>query len=363
MGAAGHGSSTAGGGATSAKGSGSKTVAAPLTASLPPDDLSDFGGTSQASTIHNFGSDQEITPPNEDVAAGPTDIVEVVNSTIYVFSRTGADLGSADLNIFMDVADGYYSSDPRVIYDASAGRFWITVTEVPDEYQSPSDCPQSAPVLIAVSGNSNPLPFSGWTVYGLPMKTFGSGTGQPLTEFGDQPGLGISTNTVTVTFDDYTCDNVFNGSEIEVLQKSDFETDSGNSSLEYFYDGPFAPQPVQGLGAMSLTYIVSNQSDCLGNGCLNGSPDALIQAFTGTPEGAGGVTNQPFVYIPMTATAVDELDGVPASGRSAEPRATTADQRRPIPQRGVSERRDLDSRWHQLPAFRRYGAEGLPRLC
>ncbi len=69
------------------------------------------------------------------------------------------------------------------------------------------------------------------------MKTFGGTTGQPLTEFGDQPGLGISTNTVTVTFDDYTCDNMFNGSEIDVLQKTDFEHDSGFSSLYYFWDG------------------------------------------------------------------------------------------------------------------------------
>jgi hypothetical protein len=327
IGAGAHGS-TAGGGATSSKVPGSKAVAAPLTASLPPDDLSDFAGISQASTIHNFGDDQEITPPNEDVAAGPVDIVEVVNSTIYIFSRTGADLGSADLNSFMDVADGYYSSDPRVIYDLEGGRFWVTVTEVPDEYQSPNDCPESAPVLIAVSGSSNPLPFSGWTVYGLPMETFGGQSGQPLTEFGDQPGLGVSNNTVTVTFDDYACDNEFNGSEVDVLQKSDFELDSGNHSLDYFYDGPFAPQPVQALGTMTLTYIVSNQSDCLGNGCANGTPDTLVQAFTGTPEG-GGVTNQPYVYVPMTATAVDDSTGYlpPADQPAGGPQLQTNDDR------------------------------------
>ena len=183
---------------------------------------------------------------------------------------------------------------------------------------------------------------------------------QPLTEFGDQPGLGISTNTVTVTFDDYTCDNEFNGSEIDVLQKTDFETDSGNNSLDYFYDGPFAPQPVQGLGAMSLTYIVSNQSDCIGNGCMNGSSRRAVQAFTGTPEGAGGVTNQPFVYVPMTPTAVDDSTGFLPPADQPSPEAATADQRRPIPQRGVSERRDLDRRWHELSAVRRHRAEGLP---
>ena len=349
IGAAGHGAPTYVA-ATPSTTIGSKSVAAPLVSSTAPDELTGFPGTSQASAIHTFGAGQEVTPPNEDVAAGPSDVVEVVNSTIYIFSRAGAVLGSADLNVFMDVFSGYHSSDPRVIYDASAGRFWVTVTEVPDSYSSPNNCPISAPVLIAVSGSSNPLPFSGWTVYGLPMKTFGGTTGQPLTEFADQPGLGISTNTVTVTFDDYTCDNMFNGSEIDVLQKTDFEHDSGFSSLYYFWDGPFAPQPVQGLGAMSLTYIVSNQSDCLGNGCQSGSPDALVQAFTGTPEGAGGVTSQPLVNVTMTPTAVNDTTGF----------LPPADQPTPGPQLQTNDDRFLNAVWENGEIWTADGTSCLP---
>ena len=310
---------------------GSKVAAIPTITSTTPETLSSFPGTSQAAAINSFGVDQEVTPPNEDLAAGPTDVVEVVNSTIYVFTRSGAVVSSADLNVFMDVFPGYHSSDPRVIYDASAGRFWITVTEVPDSYSSPTNCPQSAPILIAVSGSSNPVPFSSWKVYGLPMTTFPNPQAptQPPTEFGDQPGLGISSNTITVTWDDYTCDNQFNGSEIDVLQKTDFETNSGVSSLYYFFDGPFAPQPVQGLGAMSLTYIISNQSDCAGNGCPVSGPAALVQAFTGTPEGTGGVTNQPFVYVPMTPTAVNDTTFFlpPADQPSPGPQLQTNDDR------------------------------------
>jgi hypothetical protein len=305
-----------------------------LVGSTTPNTLVSFPGTAQETAISTFGNDQQVTPPNEDVAASPSDVVEVVNSTIYVFSRygTGTPVG-ADLNVFMNVLSGFHSSDPRVIYDASAGRFWVTVTEVPDSYSSPNNCPQAAPVLIAVSASSNPLPFSGWIVYGLPMAQFGVGTGQPLTEFADQPGLGISTNTVTVTFDDFTCNNQFNGSEIDVLQKTDFEKNQGFSSLYYFYDGPFAPQPVQGLAAMSLTYIVSNESDCAVE-CLNTTPDALVQGFTGTPEGSGGVTNQPFVYIPMTPTVVSGTGFLPP-----------ADQPSPAPQLQTNDDRFLNAVW------------------
>ena len=226
------------------------TSAAPLTASTPPDDLADFAGTAQATAIHDFGADQEITPPNEDIAAGPADIVEVVNSTIYIFSRTGAILGSADLNMFMDVVAGYHSSDPRVIYDASAGTILGDSHRGPRQYRRRVTAPNRRRCSSRFPGRrihcrsrAGPCTDCRWRHSAVPPDSH-------LTEFGDQPGLGISTNTVTVTFDDYTCDNLFNGSEIDVLQKTDFETDSGISALYYFCDGPFAPQPVQGLGAM-----------------------------------------------------------------------------------------------------------------
>ena len=208
--------------------SGRHAAAAPLITPAAPDDLTGFAGTAQASTVHSFGTDQEVTPPNEDIAAGPVDLVEVVNSTVEVLNRSGAILsgGSADLNSFMHVRSGYHSSDPRVIYDSGSGRFWITITEVPNVFSAPGDCPAMAPVLIAVSASSNPLPFTGWLVYALPHEDF-TGSGQPLSEFGDQPGLGVASNTITVTFNDFTCDLQWNGSEIEFLQKTDFEHELG----------------------------------------------------------------------------------------------------------------------------------------
>ncbi len=314
------GPANAGGAAVAPRG----TVAVPLRARslqshhsplLPPptapDQLAGFAGIAQATTINSFGSDQEVTPPNEDVAAGPTDIVEVVNSTVEIFNRSGGDLGLADLNTFLDVSPGYHSSDPRIIYDAAGGRFWITITEVPDRYSSPTNCPASAPVLIAVSGSSNPLPFTTWTVYALPMEAFpnSQNPSQAPTEFGDQPGLGIASNTVAVTFDDFTCANQFNGSEVDILQKTDFEHDSGaNNSVDFFDDGPFAPQPVQSIGSVSVQYVISNQSDCAGNGCASGSPAAEVDKFTGTPEGSG-VPLPTVTYVPMQATAVDDSTG------------------------------------------------------
>jgi IPT/TIG domain len=295
---------------------------APLITSTAPDNLTGFAGIGQASAIHNFGIDQEFIPADQDIAAGPTDLVEVVNSAVYVFNRSGGVLAAADLNAFMHVTSGYSSSDPRVIYDPSAGRFWITITEVPNSF---TGCPTFQPVLIAVSPSSNPLPFTGWLVYALPHEHFTNG--QPQSEFGDQPGLGVASNTITVTFSDYTCNFQFNGSEVDILQKTDFEHDTGNSSLFFFYDGPPAPQPVQAIGSMSVSYVVDNQSDCAPSVCL--SPVAEVDEFTGTPEGAGGVTSLAPIDVPMTPTAVDPstFSTPPADQPFPGPRLQTDDDR------------------------------------
>ncbi len=245
----------------------------PLSSPPPPvlpDDLAGFAGSAQAQAIQSFGTDQELTPPDPDIAVGPTDIVEVVNSGVFVLSRNGAILASDDLNTFMDVPSGYHSSDPKVIFDGESsngnqGRFWITVTEVPN---SLAGCPHSEPVLIAVSPSSSPLPFTGWLVYSLP-----TGLDNPGTMLGDAPSLSVADSIVTVTFNDFSCSLTFLGSEIDVLQKSDLMSDTGADPLVFYYDGPFAPQPVQPSfepgTADGPVSIVTNESDCGAVACTN----------------------------------------------------------------------------------------------
>ena len=317
------------GGQKSAPSSSTRRRNAPLSSPPPPelpDDLTSFAGTSQASAIHSFGPDQEVTPPNEDIAVGPTDVVEVVNSTVYVFSRTGAVLGSDDLNVFMGVPPGYHSSDPRVMYDGNPDnggppRFWITVSEVPDSF---SPCPTAAGVLIAVSPSSNPLPFADWLVYELPI-----GLDTPGTSFGDQPGLSVGTDIVTVTFDDFDCNLNFLGSEIDIIQKTDLIQDAGITPLVFFYDGPFAPQPVQASDEVetvgSPVYVVTNESDCGSVACTNPAVEADI--ITGDPE-AGNVTLFQS-FDAMSPTAVNNSTGLlpPAQQKGTSLTLQTNDDR------------------------------------
>jgi hypothetical protein len=292
----------------------------PVKRSAPPlvatqtDVLAAFSGASQANDITGQGGDQGVAPPDTDVAVGPADVVDTVNSTIEVRSRTGALLGSNDLNVFLSVFSGYYSTDPRIIYDASSQRWWLTDTEAPNVFNCSA---VAAPVLIAVSASSNPLPFTSWIVYELPFVT-------PGTFLGDQPGLGISTNTVAVTFNDYNCSG-FIGSDIDILQKTDLEHNSGVNANVPFRGGPFSPQPVQSFGSTTTQYVVANDSDCAPS-CLPPFPAVEVDAFTGTPEGGNVAVVQSFDT--MTPTAVDSTGNLPPAQQSGTPTTIQTDDDR-----------------------------------
>ncbi len=65
---------------------------------------------------------------------GPSDIVETVNSSIYVYNRAGTLIsgGTADLNAFLSVDGAHFATDPRVIYDTRSQRWWLTISEAPN---------------------------------------------------------------------------------------------------------------------------------------------------------------------------------------------------------------------------------------
>src|ERR1700694_2002289 len=284
-------------------------------ASTPTERLAAFSGASEGLDISQHGNDQGVAPPDPDVAAGPNNVVETVNSTIDVFSRSGALLGSDDLNTFVSVDLNHYTSDPRVIYDANSQRWWLTVTEV----GNPLSCGNFAsPVLLAVSASSNPLPFSSWIVYALPFSTIG-------TFIGDQPGLGISTNTLAVSWNDYNCSGSFLGSDINILQKTDLEHNSGTRVDSTWVGSTISPQPVQSIGTTTTQYVVANQSDCAPTVCT--TPAIEVDAFTGTPEGNNVAVNSSFPA--MTPTAEDNTySGLPPAQQSGTSTTLNTDDTR-----------------------------------
>ena len=89
-------------------------------------------------------------PPDADIAVGPSHIVEVVNSSFAIYTKTGTkQLEQTFQTLFNGVAVATMLFDPKVIYDRFNDRYVMIVLEK-------STSPQISKVLVAISDDGDP---------------------------------------------------------------------------------------------------------------------------------------------------------------------------------------------------------------
>ncbi len=99
-----------------------------LSLSLAATPLVNVGVSFQASQLF---TDTGYIPPDTMGAVGPAHIVEMINGNFEVFDKTGASLGSLDLDIFWPVIAGVPvqngdTFDSRIVFDPASGRFFAS---------------------------------------------------------------------------------------------------------------------------------------------------------------------------------------------------------------------------------------------
>jgi hypothetical protein len=180
-------------------------------------------------------------PPDVTVAAGPGFVVELVNLAGRIW-RTGS--GTPQLVQTRDLAVLFGSNrdrltDPRVLYDATSGRWFASLSDVDREE-----------VLLAVSTTADPT--GTWTV--APFDASGCA---------DQPRLGIADDIVVLTADLFEdCDARGArtlGSEIWTVNKAQLLAGSTAPAFSLFGPAPeySSVAPVQSLSPTSTEYAVS----------------------------------------------------------------------------------------------------------
>src|SRR6266571_1769261 len=75
----------------------------------------------------SFGTNN-LTPPDIQVAVGPTRIVETVNLRLAVYTKLGEPLADYDLATFFATGTDYLT-DPQVQYDTLSDRWFVTITD------------------------------------------------------------------------------------------------------------------------------------------------------------------------------------------------------------------------------------------
>lgn len=170
------------------------------------------------------GNAWSLEPPDQGLCVGGNYVVEAVNDVMVVFDKSGKRLTTAatSLNTFFGLpyainrstgVRGDFLSDPKCLYDADTGRFFLTVLQ-----QDPAPSVR-AHTLIAVSKSGDPT--GQWYLYSIDATDDGqngtpSNAGCPC--FGDQPLIGANADGFFISTNEFG--NGFNGAQIYAMPKA-----------------------------------------------------------------------------------------------------------------------------------------------
>jgi len=229
--------------------------------------LTAFEGLTKA-TSGNF------IPPDTQVAAGPNDIMEMVNTHAKIWTKQGVPINDFSLQAFFGLSAGVNPVDPKIMYDAISGRWFATAFV------------QSTSTLhLAVSVTSNPN--GSWVLYTF---TYGSRLCP------DQPKIGVSDDKFVISVNIFTnlCGGgtTFLGPDILVFKKSELLSGASQLTIDVFAlsDDFFGPYPAQSMSSSSTVYLGSSEDADLN----------LVTFYTITGTVPGTILN--FFLLPIATS-------------------------------------------------------------
>jgi hypothetical protein len=256
-----------------------------------------FTGMTLSQQVGALGNSQAVTPPDPQIAAGPTSLLEMVNSSGSVWTKTGTRTSIFDLNVFFKLPMGYTFSDPRVLYDAISGRWFANGVAFTQALGSR--------IVFGVSDSNDPA--GTWHIYFA---------GDSSNVLHDQPKIGVSTDKVAISFNDFLSGALFLGQSTYVFSKAAML--AGASSIPGGAIGPDSTRvsivPAIQLTATATEYMTYNNSDCGYSGCNRGYPAVGVVSITGDPAAGTLAWNESDPAIAGTSgPPMADQKGVPAS--------------------------------------------------
>jgi hypothetical protein len=186
------------------------------------------------------GVNGELEPPDQALAVGNGFVLEAVNDAIAVYDTSGNLLAAEALSPFFEQAPeatidpttgailsfGPRISDPRILYDASSGRFFVSVVEIDLDPFTGNFLPASVAkshFLVAVSADNNP--FHGFNVFSLDTTNDGDARFGACPCYGDQPLVGFDANGYYVSTNAFALPpGPFRGAQLYAFSKSALES-------------------------------------------------------------------------------------------------------------------------------------------
>jgi hypothetical protein len=188
--------------------------------------------------LANNGNQFSLEPPDQGLAVGGGFVVEAVNDAVRVFNSTGTPLtGTVALSSFLGlppaidrsqtpVVFGPEPTDPKVYFDASTQRFFLTSLVLNRKSDTGA---LITPVRIYIAVSQTPDPTGNWTILTLDVTNDG-GAFAACPCFGDQPLIGADANGFYVSTNAFSLSTFsFSGANIYAFSKTALETASAGA--------------------------------------------------------------------------------------------------------------------------------------
>ena len=239
-------------------------------------------------------ADSGPIPPDTQVAASPTDVVEFNNRQGIVWNHVGGMLANFDLGALFSGIAGT-GADPKIVYDAASGDFFASLISKYDYHNGPSQ------IDLAVTNN----PVGAWFVYDVHNEGI----------LQDQPKLGVSSDKITLAWND-------NGNsgpeEIKTIQKAGVVAHLGSVPGAIWGPDPTRLNvvPAIQLSVSSIAFAVYHNYGTARVGILsiNGVPGISPVFYTEAIRAIAGTSSPPAASQPPV-------------GGSASPYVDTGDDR------------------------------------
>ena len=191
--------------------------------------LANFNGTSSRDSANtNFGA--EFEPPDQGLCVGNGFVIDMTNSAYTVYRPNGS-VVTGPFNVNGPFNEGLieFTSDPRCYFDKSTNTWFATVVFIS------ADATRSS-VDLAVNTTGDPTKL--WQTYKIDTTAVGGATGPRHSGcpcFGDQPRLGIDSENVYITTDDFSIlGPQFNGAQGSAVSKSALVSGAGSAHFVHF---------------------------------------------------------------------------------------------------------------------------------
>jgi len=192
-----------------------------------------------------------VTPPDPNGAIGPSRYVEMVNLQYGVYDRSGTLLAQGSL---YTLTNDFYISDPEIIWDPATQRFYYTMVDY------------IANTIKWGFSNSDKPDVDGFCNY---TANFG------YTDLPDYPRLGDTQNFLLVGVNLFANFSIYQGSDIDWMQKPPPSTGSPSSCPT-----SFIPRTGKVSALTNSTPVPAVQTDPLTTGWVVAAPDVSTAGST-----------------------------------------------------------------------------------